>query len=109
VSSDSNATATAVRDTVSATPSAAAAAPAQQVSGAPLTGLRAGVHARTTARSDALTVAAPSHANLGTSEALMIVGVAGLIVGAIIGGTPGTIIMVAGALLGLKGLYDYLQ
>lgn len=113
VSSNSIAIATTVPDTASATPSlaapAVAAAPAPQVSGAPLTGLRAGVHARVTARPDALTAAAPSHANVGTSQALMIVGVAGLIVGAIIGGTPGTIIMVAGALLGLKGLYDYLQ
>jgi hypothetical protein len=113
VSSDSNAAATTVRDTASATAPVATpvatAAPAQPVSGAPLTGLRAGVHARTTARPDAPTAAAPSHANLGASEALMIVGVAGLIVGAIIGGTPGTIIMVAGGLLGLKGLYDYLQ
>ena len=50
VSSDSNATATTVSDTAAANASVAApgiaAAPAPQVSGAPLTGLRAGVHAR---------------------------------------------------------------
>ena len=76
--------------------------------GAPLTGLRAGVHARETAR-PLQPVAAPTRANLGQARALMVVGVAGLIAGAIIGGSPGTIIMVGGAVVGLFGLYDYLQ
>jgi len=76
--------------------------------GAPLTGLRAGVHARETARSLQPT-AAPAHANLGQARAMMVVGVAGLIAGAIIGGSPGTIVMVGGAVVGLFGLYDYLQ
>jgi hypothetical protein len=76
--------------------------------GAPLTGLRAGVHARETAR-PLHPVAAPTHANLGQARALMVVGVAGLIAGAIIGGSPGTIVMVGGAVVGLFGLYDYLQ
>ncbi|HUX35346.1 MAG TPA: hypothetical protein VMV51_15850 [Gemmatimonadaceae bacterium] len=43
------------------------------------------------------------------SRAMMIVGGAGLIVGAIIGGTPGTLVMVGGGVVGLVGLYDYLQ
>ncbi len=43
------------------------------------------------------------------SRAMMIVGGAGLIVGAIIGGTPGTIVMVGGGVVGLIGLYNYLQ
>lgn len=43
------------------------------------------------------------------SRAMMIVGGAGLIVGALIGGTPGTIVMVGGGVLGLFGLYNYLQ
>jgi hypothetical protein len=47
--------------------------------------------------------------NLGQDKAMMVVGVAGLVVGAIISGTPGTIIMVGGAVVGLIGLYDYLQ
>ena len=106
VSSDSMAT---VADTSSASAAVAAATPAPHVNGAPLTGLRAGVHSQESARPDAPTAAAPAHANLGTARAMMVVGVAGLIVGAIIGGTPGTIVMVAGALVGLKGLYDYLQ
>jgi hypothetical protein len=40
---------------------------------------------------------------------MMVVGVAALIAGAIIGETPGTIIMVGGAVIGLIGLYHYLQ
>lgn len=48
-------------------------------------------------------------AELGQSKAMMVVGLGGLIVGAIIGGTPGTIIMVGGAVVGLVGLYNYLQ
>ena len=40
---------------------------------------------------------------------MMVVGLGGLVVGAIIGGTPGTIIMVGGAVVGLVGLYNYLQ
>ena len=50
-----------------------------------------------------------SSAGLGQSKALMIVGGAGLIAGAIVGGKPGTIIMVGGAVVGLYGLYQYLQ
>lgn len=78
------------------------------VSGASLTGLRAGVHASETKRPDQPNFQA-THANLGQARAMMVVGAAGLIAGAIIGGTPGTIIMVGGAVLGLLGLYDYLQ
>ena len=77
--------------------------------GAPMTGLRAGVHARETSRPDRPTIAAPQHANLGQARAMMVVGVAALIAGAIIGDTPGTIVMVGGAVIGLIGLYDYLQ
>jgi hypothetical protein len=85
----------------------ASAPAASTTSGAPLTGLRAGVHAREATQPSAPLAA--DHANLGQSRAMMVVGVAAVIVGAIIGGTPGTLIMVGGALVGLKGLYDYLQ
>jgi hypothetical protein len=77
--------------------------------GAPMTGLRAGVHARETNRPDHATLVSPQHANLGQARAMMVVGVAALIAGAIIGDTPGTIVMVGGAVIGLIGLYDYLQ
>jgi len=46
---------------------------------------------------------------MGQAKAMMIVGVAALFAGAIIGGDPGTIVMVGGAVIGLIGLYDYLQ
>ena len=77
--------------------------------GAAMTGLRAGVHARETSRPNHPSIMAPEHANLGQARAMMVVGVAALIAGAIIGDTPGTIVMVGGAVIGLIGLYDYLQ
>ena len=71
------------------------------------TGLRAAVHRR---ESSALTVnAAATNPHLGQSRALMIVGAAAFITGAIIGSDVGTIIMVGGAIVGLYGLYQYLQ
>jgi hypothetical protein len=47
----------------------------------------------------------------GTSKpvALMIVGGAAIVVGALIGGDVGTIFMVGGAVAGLIGLFQYLQ
>ncbi len=78
------------------------------VAGAPVTGLRAGAYTRESARPMQPNMAV-THANLGQSRAMMVVGVAALIAGAIIGGTPGTLIMVGGTVVGLVGLYDYLQ
>ena len=46
---------------------------------------------------------------LGQARAMMIVGGAALLAGAIIGGDAGAIIMVGGAVVGLVGLYEYLQ
>jgi len=43
------------------------------------------------------------------SGALMIVGGAGLLVGAIVGGTAGTVIMVGGSVVGLIGLWNYVK
>ena len=40
---------------------------------------------------------------------MMIVGGAALIVGAVVGGTAGTIIMIVGGVIGLVGLWNYLQ
>jgi hypothetical protein len=45
----------------------------------------------------------------GQSEALMIVGGAAVLVGAIVGDDPGKVIMVGGAVVFLYGLYRYLQ
>lgn len=53
--------------------------------------------------------AAARDGNVGQAKAMMIVGAAAFLAGAVIGDTPGTIIMVGGAVVGLVGLYDYLQ
>lgn len=78
------------------------------VAGASMTGLRAGVHLRETSRPSVPTMA-PDRAGLGQARAMMVVGAAALVAGAIIGGDPGTIVMVGGAVIGLIGLYEYLQ
>ena len=56
-----------------------------------------------------LKAAMPANAGLGQARAMMVVGAAAFVAGAIIGGTPGTIIMVGVGVIGLVGLYDYLQ
>lgn len=76
--------------------------------GASLTGLRAGVHQQETARPNQPVLFA-RRAPESQAKAMMIVGVAALIAGAIIGDTPGTIIMVGGTVVGLIGLYEYIQ
>ena len=48
-------------------------------------------------------------AGLGQNEALMIVGGAAILVGAVVGGDAGDIFMIGGAIVGLYGLYKYLQ
>jgi hypothetical protein len=55
------------------------------------------------------TVAPRGQAGLGQNEALMIVGGAAILVGAIVGGTAGDFFMIGGAVVGLYGLYKYLQ
>jgi hypothetical protein len=45
----------------------------------------------------------------GRNVALMVVGGAALIIGAVIGGTAGVLIAVAGAAVGLYGLYNFVQ
>jgi hypothetical protein len=45
----------------------------------------------------------------GQSEAMMAVGAGAIILGAIIGGQAGTIFMVGGGVLGLYGLWKYMQ
>jgi hypothetical protein len=56
-----------------------------------------------------LRMMAATHAGMGQAKAMMIVGAAAFVAGAIIGDTPGTIMMVGGAAVGLVGLYQYLQ
>jgi len=55
----------------------------------------------------------PASYVLGTdgskSSAMMVVGGAALLVGAIVGGKAGTTVMIGGGVLGLVGLWNYLQ
>ena len=67
-----------------------------------------GIHRDATQSTTTPTNATPArHSDQPT--ALMIVGGAAFLAGAIIGGDAGTIIMVGGAAVGLYGLYLYLQ
>ena len=52
---------------------------------------------------------APKPEHVGSNVAMMIVGGAVLIIGAVVGGTAGTLIMVGGGVIGILGLYRYLQ
>ncbi len=45
----------------------------------------------------------------GQNVAMMVVGGAALVIGAIIGGTAGVLIAVGGAVIGLYGLYNFVQ
>jgi hypothetical protein len=56
-----------------------------------------------------VSTAAQRRAGLGQPVALMVVGGAALLTGLIIGDDAGTVIAVGGALVGLYGLYEYLQ
>lgn len=53
--------------------------------------------------------AAPRRERASNSVVMMIVGGAVLIVGAVVGGTAGTIIMIGGGVVGILGLVRYLQ
>lgn len=56
-----------------------------------------------------LTAAPIIRRHQGQDVALMAVGVGAMIAGAIIGETPGTIIIIGGAAMALFGLYHYLE
>ena len=68
--------------------------------------LAVGVHAT---MSETTAPAAARNGSVGQPEALMIVGGAAILVGAVIGGDAGDIFMIGGAVVGLVGLYRYLQ
>lgn len=63
------------------------------------------------ARVDASTkvTAALARPRAGQDVALMAVGVGAMIVGGLVGDTPGTIILIGGAAMALYGLYHYLE
>jgi hypothetical protein len=56
-----------------------------------------------------LKAAAQVRRGQGQDVALMAVGVGAMIVGAIVGDTAGTVILIGGAALALWGLYNYLE
>jgi len=89
---------------VSETPATPAAQPAV---GPTLDGATVGFRRPVTQTAHAPVVVAAARGS--NSAALMIVGGAAFLAGAIIGGDAGTIIMVGGAGVGLYGLYLYLQ
>jgi len=63
--------------------------------------------ARVNASAKSMSMQARPHA--GQDVALMVVGAGAMIVGAIVGDTPGTIILIGGAAMALYGLYHYLE
>lgn len=54
-------------------------------------------------------LAAARRQSMGQPVALMIVGGAAIVLGAVIAGDAGTLFMIGGAVTGLIGLYQYLQ
>ena len=92
----------------------AAAQAASEAPGPTLTATSSALRASTavTERVDSqasLTVLQQPRRPFGQAEALMIIGGAALLAGAIIGGDAGTIVMLGGAGVGLYGLYLFLQ
>ena len=88
-------------------PRAASANSAQSV-GPTVAANTAGIRAPTVARGNA-SRAADTHMGAGRNVALMVVGGAAIIIGAIIGETAGLLIAVAGAAIGLYGLFNFIQ
>lgn len=86
---------------------AQAVAPAAPVPGGP-TMLSASLAPRLDLRNET-TGATSARYTLDNGSKLMIIGGVALLTGAIIGDTPGTIIMVGGAAVGLYGLYVHLN
>ena len=98
--------------TTSAEPnaSAATAVPAQVAPALSLAPTRERAAAGLRLRTDgSAPMPVPSPGKNSENTALMLVGGAALIVGAIIGGDAGSIIMVGGAGIGLYGLWQYLR
>ncbi|HVE78512.1 MAG TPA: hypothetical protein VNA89_06610 [Gemmatimonadaceae bacterium] len=89
------------------------AGPAAPAPGGPtLSSARAAAHAPMAiapVAADDVAAAAARGPGFGREEALMIVGGAAFLAGAIIGEDAGAIVMIGGAAIGLYGLYIYLQ
>lgn len=92
-----------------ATVASAVVAPAGPTIDAARAGVRARVASRPTYDLTAENAALEDETSVSKSVALMIVGGAGIVTGALIGGGGGALVAVAGAGVGLYGLYLYLQ
>ncbi len=69
-----------------------------------------GIRATSAAKARAsTTAAADTHMGAGQNVALMVVGGAAIIIGAIIGGAGGVLLAIGGAAIGLWGLYNFIQ
>lgn len=89
----------------------AQAAPASSVSSVSVAGPSAS-SAQVAARAQSSATplrAAEVHAGMGRNVALMVVGAAGILAGAVVGGDSGHVIMIGGAVIGLIGLYQFLR
>ncbi len=102
-------TATAAAAQAPAPAPAPARANAERGVGPTVAASTAGIRAPSQAKSANSSATRDNHMGAGTNVAFMVVGGAALIVGAIIGGTAGVLIAVAGAALGLYGLFNFIQ
>ena len=69
-----------------------------------------GIRAPSAAKDGASTAAsADAHMGAGQNVALMVVGGAAIIIGAVIGGAGGVLLAIGGAAIGLWGLYNFIQ
>jgi len=90
----------------SATPSETSATTSAVVRGPSLSSARVASHAISTSRGAPVVI--QNRTSNRNSVALMIVGGAALVVGAVIGDDAGTLVMLGGAAVGLYGLYLFL-
>jgi len=88
-------------------PAVAQGAPALRASGAPVAA-QASVGVRK-AKAVPAPLPAPPRADTRQNRAMMIVGGAAMLTGAVVGSDAGTLISVGGAVVFLWGLYQYLQ
>jgi hypothetical protein len=95
--------------TVVTTPNATTPSVATPSAGPTTAASTVGIRAPVADRSNSRAAAADPHLGAGQNVALMVVGGAALIIGAAIGDTAGILLGVAGAVVFLYGLYNFVQ
>lgn len=68
-----------------------------------------GVRAPSASKDANAKTTADAHMGAGQNVALMVVGGAAIVIGAVIGGAGGILLAIAGAAIGLWGLYNFIQ